>query len=131
MRKNLFLTVAAILPLLWIAKSDAQEITPPVLKKASFDSQGRLVTKVSNLLAEGCYIAIQGGLTSKTVNTDIISKQLTASDVKKGTITIQTKRRYYCKRRTLYVRAEQICFEPVSQTDSDAKAVPVPSGNVK
>ena len=108
------------------------QVPTPTIKKANFDSQGRLVVVISDLPASGCYVSVNGGLTSKKVDTGITSHILTDAEAAKSRYQLRTKRRYYCRRRTLYVNVESLCLnDTIGQATSSVRAVSVPSGSVR
>ena len=108
------------------------EIPIPILNSAKFDSQGRLVVKVSSLPIEGCYVTVNGGLSSHKIDTAIVGIVMSASDAEKKSVTIRTMRKYFCKRRTLYVNVESVCLNTeIGQTNSKVKSVAVPDTNFK
>lgn len=65
------------------------------------------------------------------VETGIISKQLTISQAEAGSIMIRTQRKYFCKKRTLYINVELVCLnEVIGSATSLVKGVSVPDSNL-
>lgn len=117
--------------MLSVVAAEAQ-VEVPTISSASFDSDGKLVVKTKFTAIEGCYVALNGGISKNSVETGITSVQLSASQAARGAVTLRTKRRYYCSKRTLYVNTELVCLNSlIGSATSEAKAVAVPRGNVK
>ncbi len=102
-----------------------------VINSARFDAQGRLVVKVSEVGTENCYLTVYGGLTRKSVDTAIIGRLATGAEVLGNRAAIRTRRRYYCKKRTLLVNVQRLCTDDTPPSTSDTVEVSVPAGNVK
>lgn len=125
-------TVLSFVLIFFISTAAFAQVSKPKISSAKFDSDGKLIVSVSYDAIAGCYVAINGGLSSSSVSTGITSIQLSSSQAEKGKATIKTKRKYYCKRRTLYVNAELTCLNDViGSATSSVKSVSVPSSNVK
>lgn len=109
-----------------------QSIGDPVLTSAKFDANGKLLVKVKEFSPLQCYITVVGGLSRNKIDTPIISRQVTNKDAQSDVLSIRTARRYYCKKRKLYVQIEKVCLgDLVGQTLSEVKVVDVPVGNVR
>jgi len=81
---------------------------------------------------QGCYLGVYGGLKADKVDTLIIARQLTANQASSGKLNFATKRRYFCKRRTLYVDVELVCLgDEVGQFTSAVTSVTVPNSNIR
>ncbi len=107
------------------------QVATPQIQSARFDSQGRLVVRTSFDAIAGCYVAVNGGLNRKEVETGIISKQLTTSQAEAGSIMIRTQRKYFCKKRTLYINVELVCLnDMVGSATSLVRGVSVPDSNI-
>ena len=125
------LIIMAVLIPFFVTVAEAQ-VEAPTISSASFDSDGKLVVKTKFSAIEGCYIALNGGLSKNSVETGITSVQLSSSQASRGVVTLRTKRRYYCSKRTLFVNTELVCLNSlIGSATSSAKAVAVPSVNVK
>ena len=108
------------------------EITTPQITSAAFDATGRLKVKVSDVGYEGCYITVNGGLSRSTTTTAIVSTQISAAEAASNKVAIKTRRKYFCRRRTLYVSLEKVCLgNEIGSANSSVKAVRVPTGNVR
>ena len=77
-------------------------------------------------------MTVNGGLSSHKIDTAIVGIVMSASDAEKKSVTIRTMRKYFCKRRTLYVNVESVCLNTeIGQTNSKVKSVAVPDTNFK
>ena len=124
------ITLLTILLFSCAVSSASAQVATPQLVSARFDFQGRLLVKSKFEAIEGCYVAINGGLTASSVETGIIGTQLTAREAAAGVITIRTKRRYFCKKRKLFLNVELVCLnEVIGSATSSVRAVSVPDGN--
>ena len=127
----LFTTLAVIFAGFLPAIAHAQ-VETPIIASASFDDDGKLVVKTRLDAVAGCYVSVSGGLSRGSVDTGITSIQLTEAQAARRSVTLRTKRRYYCKKRTLYVNVELLCLnEVVGSATSAVKAVSVPASNLK
>ena len=129
--KYIFLAVLSFSIIASASNSYAQ-VEKPTIKSAAFDSNGKLIVKADHAGFKDCYFTINGGLSRSKVDTGITSKQLSAHDEETGKVKIKTVKKYYCKKRTLYVNAELTCYgDVVGQATSEAVAVSVPQGNIR
>ncbi len=129
MMKSFFLTLGACIGL---SAAHADTFVEPILSAAKFTTDGKLQVRVKEIGPAGCYIAVNGGLSTRDITTRIIATRVTASDLEKETLTITTKRKYFCKRRKLLVQIEKICLgDLIGSGYSSAKSVSVPAANVK
>ena len=129
-RKNsvLYMGILGLL-CLWAQIALAQVETPRILS-AKFDQDGKLLVRTSFSAIEGCYVAVNGGLSAAKVETGITSIQLTNAQAVKGAANIKTKRKYYCSKRKLYVNVELVCLNSIIGSALSATvAVNVPSAN--
>lgn len=132
MRLHLSKIILGILCLVFSINIAQAQVATPQIQSARFDSQGRLVVRTSFDAIAGCYVAVNGGLNKRDVETGIISKQLTSSQAEAGSIMIRTQRKYFCKKRTLYINVELVCLnDVVGSAISLVKGVSVPDSNLK
>ena len=130
MRRSVTFLLIIVISSLCSVPTAQSQIADPILRNASFDSSGRLMVSTNFSAYEGCYVTVKGGLSPNKIDTAIISKQLTQAAAEKGAISIRTVRRYFCKRRTLYVNIELVCLgDVIGSALSKTKAVPVPASN--
>jgi hypothetical protein len=105
------------------------EVPEPKIERGRFDSNGKLVVTVSSLPPVGCSLALWGGLVSGSVDTLITTKKITEANSTLATISVRTRRKYYCKRRTLNVRIISECYPEA--TPSEPLRVSVPASNIQ
>lgn len=119
--------------LLAIATPAFADLTTPVIKRVAFDPSGRLSVVVTSQPPQGCYLSVYGGLTRNKVDTGIISTLLDSDDANAKQVKILTKRRYYCKRRKLFVSVEAVCLKDdlIGSATSSVMAVAVPEANIR
>ncbi len=127
------LLVSASLLAFCMTSAAYAEVGTPRITAGVFEGNGKLMVKVRHPGAyEGCYVTINGGLTSDSQDTAIVGRQITAREAAAGRATIRTARRYYCSKRNLYINAEVVCLtDEVAQLNSAVKRVAVPSSNVR
>lgn len=114
-----------------VAVAEAQ-VEQPKISSATFDDDGKLIVKTKFSAIAGCYVSVNGGLSRNDVETGITSVQLSEAQATRGAVTLKTRRRYYCQKRTLYVNVELVCLnEVIGSATSAVKAVTVPSSNVR
>jgi hypothetical protein len=130
--KSLYVMVLLLIVLLGVAQPSFAQVEAPTIVSAKFDHEGKLLVRGEFEAIAGCYLALNGGLSMSSISTGITSTQLTESQANKGTVTLRTKRRYYCKKRTLYVNLELVCLNSViGSATSAGRSVSVPITNLK
>lgn len=129
--QNKYIWTILLVILLSTTQAFAQ-VTAPKISSAKFNTDGKLEVTTSFEAISGCYLAVNGGLSESEVSTGITAIKLTAAQSDKGRVTIKTKRKYYCKKRKLYVNVELTCLNDViGSATSSVKAVSVPLTNFR
>lgn len=119
----------AITVAIFSGRASQAELSVPNIESGRFDANGKLLVTVSSPPPAGCSLALWGGLSSTSVDTLITAKKLTDAEIALGTVSIRTRRRYYCKRRTLYVRVISECYPAAAP--SKVVKVSVPTANIQ
>jgi len=126
------LCAVLISSLILVSNDATAQVSVPKILSARFDGQGKLVVSAKDVTAEGCYFIVNGGLAPRKVKTGITSALITAEDVALNKKRLRTQRKYFCKRRTLYVTVQVICLTSIiGDQTSKPVAVTVPNSNIR
>jgi hypothetical protein len=126
------LTVLLTTPIFAVSAQSTGGVQAPRLNSVSFDNLGKLVVHASDVGPAGCYLIVNGGLSAGKISTAITSKRASEQDVANNRVAIRTLRRYYCRRRQLYVQLEKVCLgNLVGAALSNKRIVAVPIRNVR
>lgn len=120
--------IQAIVSTILALTSAQAEILTPTIEGGRFDTKGRLSIIITKIPPTGCSLALWGGVSSKSIDTLITARKINDADSVRTSITIRTRRKYYCKERTLYVRIISECYPEAAP--SKVVRVSVPAENI-